>query len=71
MEALEACTLHPAQFLKVEHKKGTLAFGSDADLVLLDDTLQLHATFIAGQMVHGKSPIATNISQQIAAGFCR
>ena len=48
VEALEGATLHPAQVLKLEHKKGTLNYGSDADLVLLDDDLNVHGTFIAG-----------------------
>ena len=37
--------------LRIEHKKGTLNFASDADLVFLDDDLNVHATFIAGEPV--------------------
>lgn len=51
VEALEGATLHPAQVLKIEHKKGTLNFDSDADFVFLDDNLSVHATFIAGKPV--------------------
>ena len=50
-EALEAASLHPAQVLGQEGHKGTLEFGSDADLVLLDQDLHVQATFIAGQLV--------------------
>jgi len=51
VEALEAATLHPAQLLGIEKSKGTLDFGSDADFVLLDSQLNVHATYIAGKLV--------------------
>ncbi|XP_053328132.1 N-acetylglucosamine-6-phosphate deacetylase [Spea bombifrons] len=50
-EALEAASLHPAQTLGIQHRKGTLNFGADADFVLLDDRLNVNATYIAGQAV--------------------
>ena len=37
--------------LGIEHKKGTLSYESDADLVFLDDDLNVHASFIAGEPV--------------------
>ena len=47
VEALEAASLHPAQALGLEQKKGTLAFGADADLILLDRAnLALLSTWI-------------------------
>ncbi|KAM8844797.1 N-acetylglucosamine-6-phosphate deacetylase isoform 2-T4 [Spinachia spinachia] len=55
-EALEAASLHPAQLLGLDHKKGNLDYGSDADLVLLDDDLALKATFISGEEVWRKAP---------------
>ncbi|XP_019131981.2 N-acetylglucosamine-6-phosphate deacetylase [Larimichthys crocea] len=53
-EALEAASLHPAQLLGICNKKGNLDFGSDADLVLLDDELNIKATYISGEEVWGK-----------------
>ncbi|KAM9305486.1 N-acetylglucosamine-6-phosphate deacetylase [Gastrophryne carolinensis] len=50
-EALEAASLHPAQVLGLQHRKGTLDFGADADFVLLDDSLNVKATYIAGEAV--------------------
>ncbi|GFN81608.1 N-acetylglucosamine-6-phosphate deacetylase [Plakobranchus ocellatus] len=50
--ALEAASLHPAQMLDIVDKKGTLDFGSDADFIMLDDDLQVRATFIAGECVY-------------------
>ncbi|KAF1379984.1 hypothetical protein PFLUV_G00181750 [Perca fluviatilis] len=55
-EALEAASLHPAKLLGVSHRKGTLDYGSDADLVLLDDALNVEATFISGEEVWRKGP---------------
>jgi N-acetylglucosamine-6-phosphate deacetylase len=51
VEALEAASLRPAQVLGLDGKKGTLTVGSDADFVLLDDTLEVQATYVAGQLV--------------------
>lgn len=34
-EALEAASLHPAQLLRISHKKGNLDYGSDAGKDLL------------------------------------
>jgi len=47
--ALEAASLHPARALGLAPRKGTLQFGADADFVLLDDELAVHATYIAGR----------------------
>ncbi|XP_062998977.1 N-acetylglucosamine-6-phosphate deacetylase [Elgaria multicarinata webbii] len=49
--ALEAASLHPAQLLKIEDRKGTLDYDSDADFLLLDDSLHVQATYIAGRQV--------------------
>ncbi|KAJ2844583.1 N-acetyl-glucosamine-6-phosphate deacetylase [Coemansia brasiliensis] len=49
VEALENATLHPAQMLGIESQKGTLAFGADADILILDDDLFLQRVFIAGK----------------------
>ncbi|XP_061556116.1 N-acetylglucosamine-6-phosphate deacetylase isoform X2 [Phycodurus eques] len=54
-EALEAASLHPAQLLGITERKGTLDFGSHADFVLLDDELNVEATFISGQEVWRKT----------------
>ncbi|CAG02276.1 unnamed protein product, partial [Tetraodon nigroviridis] len=53
-EALEAASLHPAQLLGISPRKGKLDYGSDADLVLLDDDLRVKSTFISGEEVWRK-----------------
>ncbi|XP_023654413.1 N-acetylglucosamine-6-phosphate deacetylase isoform X1 [Paramormyrops kingsleyae] len=52
--ALEAASLHPAQLLGISQHKGTLDYGSDADFVLLDDSLHVKATYIGGEEVWRK-----------------
>ncbi|XP_070811038.1 N-acetylglucosamine-6-phosphate deacetylase isoform X2 [Pituophis catenifer annectens] len=53
--ALEAASLHPAQLLNIEDQKGTLDYDTDADFVLLDESLHVRATYIAGEEVWRQS----------------
>ncbi|CAG5135408.1 unnamed protein product [Candidula unifasciata] len=53
--ALEAASLHPAQLLGIDDRKGTLNFGADADFIFLDDGLNVKATYIAGECVYTSS----------------
>ena len=48
-EAARMASTYPAQFLNVDDRMGHIAEGLQADLVLLDDALQVRGTWIAGQ----------------------
>lgn len=48
-EAARMAGRYPAQFLNLDDRLGEIAEGYQADLVLLDDALQVRATWIAGQ----------------------
>ena len=48
-QALKAATLHPAKVLGIHEKKGRLKVGADADLVLLDDALNVLNTWVGGR----------------------
>jgi N-acetylglucosamine-6-phosphate deacetylase len=48
---LKMSTLVPARIIG-EAKKGLLRVGHDADLILIDDEVNLHATVIGGEIVH-------------------
>lgn len=48
---MEAASLHPAQLLKIDSHKGSLESGKDADFILLNDKLEVQATYIAGERV--------------------
>ena len=48
-QALKAATLHPATVLGIQEKKGAIKVGADADLVLLDDGLNVLRTWVGGR----------------------
>jgi len=48
-EAARMASTYPAQFLNIDDRLGHIAEGYQADLVLLDDALQVRSTWIAGQ----------------------
>jgi N-acetylglucosamine-6-phosphate deacetylase len=48
-EAIEAATIKPATILGLENRKGLLKEGYDADFLILNDLLEVKATFIAGK----------------------
>ena len=45
-------TRNPARSLGIAGSKGTLAAGKDADMVLLDQSLGVHATIVQGEVSH-------------------
>lgn len=53
-EALNNATLNPARVIHMDHKKGSLDAGKDADFVFLDDDLNVLATFIGGELAWSK-----------------
>lgn len=50
MEALTNATLNPARVVHIDHKKGSLDPGKDADFLFLDQDLHVLATFIGGEL---------------------
>ena len=56
VEALEAASLHPAQAIGIQHKKGSLDYGTDADFIMIDqDKMSIESTWIAGEKVYSAS----------------
>jgi N-acetylglucosamine-6-phosphate deacetylase len=47
-DALRMLTLNPAKLLGIEFKKGSLRAGADADIVLLDDALNVTRVYTRG-----------------------
>jgi N-acetylglucosamine-6-phosphate deacetylase len=45
-------TLNPARILGIEDWTGSIEVGKKADLVLLDECLQVAATLVEGQVVY-------------------
>lgn len=52
-DAIRMASLTPARALGLDDRKGTLAPGKDADLVLLGDDLMARATLVGGRIVSG------------------
>jgi N-acetylglucosamine-6-phosphate deacetylase len=50
-EAVRMLTLNPAKLLGIEHKKGTLHANADADVVLLNERLEITQVFTRGLAV--------------------
>ena len=48
-DALRMASLHPARFLRLDHRLGRIQAGWQADLVLLDADMQVAGTWVAGQ----------------------
>lgn len=52
--AIRTVTENPARVLGIEDRKGSIAAGKDADLVLLDGDLLVQTTIVGGKIVFGK-----------------
>ena len=51
-EAVQMATINPAKCLGIEGRKGSLAAGKDADIVILDKKLKVKLTMVKGKIVH-------------------
>jgi N-acetylglucosamine-6-phosphate deacetylase len=50
-DALQMLTINPAKLLGIEHKKGTLRANADADLILLNERLEITQVYTRGLSV--------------------
>lgn len=53
-EAIEMASTNPAKELKVFDRKGSIAVGKDADIVILDEHLDVYMTFCRGVLSYQK-----------------
>jgi N-acetylglucosamine-6-phosphate deacetylase len=51
-EAIQMATLTPARSIGIAHRKGSLEPGKEADVVLLDQALEVAATIVMGEVVY-------------------
>lgn len=51
-EAVKMMSLTPARIMGIQHRKGSLAAGKDADIVIMDQHLTVKWTMVAGKIVH-------------------
>lgn len=52
-EAVTLASANPARLLGLSNRKGAIAVGMDADLVVLDEDLLCYGTIVSGEWVHG------------------
>jgi len=57
-EAIRMATLNPASVIGMADRKGRIAPGYDADLVVLSPELRVEMTFVAGELVYERQPSA-------------
>jgi N-acetylglucosamine-6-phosphate deacetylase len=53
-DAVKMISATPARILGVQDKKGTLAVGKDADILIFDKNIQISMTMINGNIVYQK-----------------
>jgi len=51
-EAIGMATLNPATSIKVADRKGSLEVGKDADVIILDEAFNCHATWVKGNLAY-------------------
>lgn len=51
-EAIEMATLNPAKLLGIDHRKGSLDKGKDADIILFDEDLNIKGVFVKGKAIY-------------------
>eukprot|EP01053_Blabericola_migrator_P013100 Blabericola_migrator_1__13099@NODE_88_length_14618_cov_150_951275_g79_i0_p5_GENE_NODE_88_length_14618_cov_150_951275_g79_i0NODE_88_length_14618_cov_150_951275_g79_i0_p5_ORF_typecomplete_len461_score65_66Amidohydro_1/PF01979_20/1_5e27Amidohydro_3/PF07969_11/56Amidohydro_3/PF07969_11/8_9e10_NODE_88_length_14618_cov_150_951275_g79_i04861868 len=56
--ALTAASLHPAEMLGISAIKGHLEPGADADFIIIDDDVNVHQTWISGQLAYDHTTAA-------------
>lgn len=54
-EAVRMLTYNPARLLGFEGKKGVIAPGADADLLLFDDDINIKMTMISGKIIYSEN----------------
>jgi N-acetylglucosamine-6-phosphate deacetylase len=58
LQAVQMATVVPAKIMKIENKKGTLAAGMNADIVVFDEDINIETTIIRGKIVYSKNLIS-------------
>jgi N-acetylglucosamine-6-phosphate deacetylase len=52
MDAIKMISETPAAIMKISHRKGSLRTGKDADIVIFNDDIRVHATMVKGKIIY-------------------
>jgi N-acetylglucosamine-6-phosphate deacetylase len=52
LEVSRMTSLNPARILGIDHEKGSIEIGKDADLIAVDDDLNVYMTIVGGSVVY-------------------
>jgi N-acetylglucosamine-6-phosphate deacetylase len=53
-DAVRTAAENPARVLRIDHRKGSIALGKDADFVILDHDYSVWATIVGGRIIYRK-----------------
>ena len=62
VEAIKMMTLVPARILKLNHRKGFLGKGKDADIVIFDEDINIKSTIIMGNIIYRERNFLNDLS---------
>ncbi|MCF2503467.1 N-acetylglucosamine-6-phosphate deacetylase [Dyadobacter sp. CY107] len=54
LDSVRMMTATPARIMGVDHKKGTLVAGKDADIVIFDSDINIQKTIVRGRIIYDK-----------------
>ncbi|MCF2501445.1 N-acetylglucosamine-6-phosphate deacetylase [Dyadobacter chenhuakuii] len=54
LDSVRMMTATPARIMGVDHKKGTLVAGKDADIVIFDNNINIQKTIVRGRVIYDK-----------------
>ena len=51
-DALKMATINPARVIDVDSRKGSIGIGKDADIIVIDEKINVYATLVKGKVVY-------------------
>jgi N-acetylglucosamine-6-phosphate deacetylase len=64
IDAVRMMTSTPARIVGVSDRKGSLAKGKDADIVIFDEKINIETTIIKGKVVYTSPQVGIGLSAQ-------
>jgi N-acetylglucosamine-6-phosphate deacetylase len=56
LDAIRMISATPARIMNVDHKKGSIVAGKDADLIIFDENIHIEKTIVAGRVIYDSKP---------------